>query len=88
MRPEGLVAFAAMSAYVLLIIVFSVLWLFWAWMGSLFDAISDYHRKAAAVEAARTRKPRKGKGSLGLQSPSSSQHSSQHPQHPRTTSRF
>lgn len=37
-----------MSAYLLLIVVFSALWLFWAWFGALFDAISDYHRKAAA----------------------------------------
>ena len=51
MRPEGVVAFSGMSAYLLLIVVFSALWLLWMWLGALFDAISDYHRQQAAADS-------------------------------------
>jgi hypothetical protein len=37
-----------MSEVFLLIVVGVVLWAFWAWLGAIFDAIGDYHRKAAA----------------------------------------
>jgi hypothetical protein len=30
------------SAWVLLLLVFSSLWLFWAWLSALFDWIHDY----------------------------------------------
>jgi len=35
-----------LSAYVLLVIVAAVLWLFWAALGELFDWISEEQRKA------------------------------------------
>lgn len=42
-----------MSAYLLLIVVFSALWLFWVGLGSLLDAINDHHWKAAADDKPR-----------------------------------
>jgi hypothetical protein len=53
MRPEVPVAFTDMSAYLLLVLVVVVLWLFWAYLGTLFDAIDNYHRKAAADDKPR-----------------------------------
>lgn len=58
MRPEGLVAFSDMSGLLLLILVGVVLWLFWASLGAIFDAITDYHWKArAASDQARRPRP-------------------------------
>ena len=47
--------------------VFAVLWVFWLWLGAVFDAISEYHRAlkrdAAKSMTARNRQPQRGKGS-------------------------
>ena len=46
--------------------VFAVLWLFWLWLGVLFDAISDYHhhfKQAAPKQDGEASEAAKGTGS-------------------------
>lgn len=53
-----------MSAWLIIGLVWAVLWLFWVWLGALFDAISDYHHHySKAASNGEDAQATKGKGS-------------------------